>query len=173
KLPHRRSGTRTDRAASAKAVAKQQGKPARAELRDQPGRYRAVYRPAVLRANRLTPSAKLSPDQSFHSLRHTYASLCVAAGIPASDMSRFMGHAKPTTTPSIYAHLFEDNHARDGCARRDGPAEDEGGQCRGDAGAAMNAGEVARFCRVRRNRKVPATCCFVGYASQPERSHLD
>jgi hypothetical protein len=22
-----------------------------------------------------------------------------------------MGHAKPTTTLSIYAHLFEDNHA--------------------------------------------------------------
>lgn len=73
--------------------------------------YKAVYRPAVLRANRLTSAAKLSPDLKFHSLRHTYASLCVAAGIPAFDISRFMGHAKPTTTLGIYAHLFEDNHA--------------------------------------------------------------
>lgn len=74
------------------------------------GWYKAVYRPAVLRANRLTPSAGLSPELKFHSLRHTYASLCVAAGIPAFDISRFMGHAKPTTTLGIYAHLFEDNH---------------------------------------------------------------
>jgi integrase len=75
------------------------------------GWYKAVYRPAVLRANRLTPSAGLSTELKFHSLRHTYASLCVAAGIPAFDISRFMGHAKPTTTLAINAHLFEDNHA--------------------------------------------------------------
>jgi integrase len=75
------------------------------------GWYKAVYRPAVLRANRLTPTVKLSPGLKFHSLRHTYASLCVAAGIPAFDISRFMGHSKPTMTLGIYAHLFEDNHA--------------------------------------------------------------
>ncbi|MGO9071144.1 hypothetical protein [Mycobacterium sp.] len=34
----------------------------------------------------------------FHALRHTYASLCVAAGIPPLQLSRFMGHAKVTTT---------------------------------------------------------------------------
>jgi len=34
-----------------------------------------------------------------------------SSGIPAFDISRFMGHAKPTTTLGIYAHLFEDNHA--------------------------------------------------------------
>ena len=53
----------------------------------------------------------LPPTLKFHSLRHTYASLCVAAGIPPFDISRFMGHAKPTTTLGIYAHLFEDHHA--------------------------------------------------------------
>lgn len=52
--------------------------------------YKAVYRPAVLRANRLMPSAALSPELKFHSLRHTYASLCVAAGIPPLEISRFM-----------------------------------------------------------------------------------
>lgn len=75
------------------------------------GWYKAVYRPAVLRANRRTPTAALAPALKFHSLRHTYASLCVAAGIPAFDISRFMGHAKPTTTLAIYTHLFEDSHA--------------------------------------------------------------
>ena len=47
----------------------------------------------------------------FHALRHTYASLCVAAGIPPLQLSRFMGHAKVTTTLSIYTHLFDDDHA--------------------------------------------------------------
>ena len=49
--------------------------------------YKAIYRPAVLRANRLTSTAKLSPAQSFDSLRHTHASLCVVAGIkPGTDV---------------------------------------------------------------------------------------
>ena len=47
----------------------------------------------------------------FHALRHTYASLCVAAGIPPLQLSRFMGHAKVTTTLGVYTHLFDDDHA--------------------------------------------------------------
>jgi integrase len=73
--------------------------------------YKAVYRPAVLRANVMTPTGKLSPELKFHSLCHTYASLCVAAGIPPLEIARFMGHAKVTTTLTVYAHLFEDDHA--------------------------------------------------------------
>jgi hypothetical protein len=37
--------------------------------------YKAVYRPAVLRAMRHNPRAGLSAALKFHSLRHTYASL--------------------------------------------------------------------------------------------------
>ena len=45
-------------------------------------------------------------------LRHTYASLCVAAGIPPLEISRFMGHAKVTTTLTVYAHLINtDDHS--------------------------------------------------------------
>lgn len=66
--------------------------------------YKAVFRPAVLRASTLPTALK------FHALRHTYASLCVAAGIPPLEIARFMGHAKVTTTLSVYAHLFEDDH---------------------------------------------------------------
>jgi integrase len=54
--------------------------------------YKAVYRPAVLRANRITPTVKIAPEQSFHSLRHSYASLCVAAGIRPIDIAALMGH---------------------------------------------------------------------------------
>jgi integrase len=74
--------------------------------------YKAVYRPAVLRANRLTSSAALPTGLKFHALRHTYASLCIAAGRPALEVARFMGHAKPSTTEAVYAHLFNtDDHA--------------------------------------------------------------
>jgi integrase len=74
--------------------------------------YKAVYRPAVLRANRLTPTAGLSPAQSFHSLRHTYASLCVAAWIPPVAIAELMGHRDVKTTLTVYAHLINtDDHA--------------------------------------------------------------
>ncbi|MGF7120199.1 tyrosine-type recombinase/integrase [Rhodococcus sp. BE178] len=83
--------------------------------------YKAVFRPAVLRANRIAAEqgrgalagrpVALPPGLKFHALRHTYASLCVAAGIPPLELARFMGHAKITTTLSVYAHLFEDDHA--------------------------------------------------------------
>jgi integrase len=52
----------------------------------------------------------LPPGLKFHALR-SCASLCVAAGIPPLQLSRFMGHAKVTTTLSVYAHLFDDDHA--------------------------------------------------------------
>lgn len=65
----------------------------------------------MLRANRLTPSAKLSPELKFHALRHTYASICIAAGRPPLEVARFMGHAKVTTTLGVYAHLYADDFA--------------------------------------------------------------
>jgi integrase len=73
--------------------------------------YKAVFRPAVLRANRLTPAAKLPTGLKFHALRHTYASLCIAAGRPPLEVARFMGHAKVTTTLGVYAHLYADDFA--------------------------------------------------------------
>ena len=53
----------------------------------------------------------LPPALKFHSLRHTYASLCAAAGITPLEIARFMGHAKVTTTLTVYTHLFGDDHA--------------------------------------------------------------
>ena len=73
--------------------------------------YKSVFRPAVARANRLAQIEILPPGLTFHALRHTYASLCVAAGIPPLQISRFMGHAKVTTTLNTYSHLFQDDHS--------------------------------------------------------------
>lgn len=73
--------------------------------------YKAVYRPAIFRANRIVPTAALPEGLRFHALRHTYASLCVAAGIPPLQISRFMGHRDPAITLGIYTHLFQDDHS--------------------------------------------------------------
>jgi hypothetical protein len=53
----------------------------------------------------------VSPDQSFHSLRHTYASLCIAAGIRPIEIAALMGYRDVKTTLTVYAHLINtDDH---------------------------------------------------------------
>ena len=78
--------------------------------------YKAIYRPAVLRANRLAGKAVLPPELKFHALRHTYASLCVAAGIKPDKLSGRMGHANVRTTLDVYVHLFPDDDATEDMA---------------------------------------------------------
>lgn len=83
--------------------------------------YKAVYRPAVLRANWTATATKdaaalLPPELKFHALRHTYASLCVAAGIKPAKLSGRMGHANVRTTLDVYVHLFPDDDATEDMA---------------------------------------------------------
>jgi integrase len=63
-----------------------------------PSFYKAVFRPAVLRVNRTAGNAVLPAGLRFHSLRHTYASLCLAAGIRPIDIAELMGHRDVKTT---------------------------------------------------------------------------
>lgn len=76
--------------------------------------YKAVYRPALLRATLALVADGLRPipaDTTAHSLRHTYASFCVSAGLHPKQIANYMGHASVNTTMGIYTHLFEDDHA--------------------------------------------------------------
>lgn len=43
-----------------------------------------------------------------HGLRHTAASLMLAAGVPLIVVSRQLGHANPNITAQVYAHLLGD-----------------------------------------------------------------
>ncbi len=43
---------------------------------------------------------------SCHSLRHTFATLLLEAGVPINDVSQMLGHAKPETTDNIYGHAI-------------------------------------------------------------------
>jgi integrase len=66
---------------------------------------------ATAYGNMRTPDC-LSKDWSelgagtLHSLRHTHASQLIAAGMDVVSVSRRLGHASPTITLGIYAHLY-------------------------------------------------------------------
>ncbi len=46
------------------------------------------------------------PKVTLHGLRHTYASLMIAEGVPLVVVSKQLGHAQPSTTANIYAHAI-------------------------------------------------------------------
>ena len=49
--------------------------------------------------------AKLKPPATFHSLRHTWASLSVMAGVPLVVVARNMGHVDTRMVERVYGHL--------------------------------------------------------------------
>ena len=54
------------------------------------------------------------PPISLHSLRHTNATLQLAAGVPITTVAKRLGHTTPTTTGNVYAHAIrsaDDNAA--------------------------------------------------------------
>src|SRR5262249_38180105 len=46
------------------------------------------------------------PEITLHSLRHTHASMLIAAGVDILTISRRLGHANPTFTLNTYGHLI-------------------------------------------------------------------
>lgn len=47
-------------------------------------------------------------DAHFHCLRHTFATEMLRAGVPLKVVSEMLGHASPSTTLRIYAHVLAD-----------------------------------------------------------------
>ncbi|AYF97003.1 tyrosine-type recombinase/integrase [Protaetiibacter intestinalis] len=61
----------------------------------------------------LVPAAqrlKIVGHMRMHDLRHTYASLMLAAGFKPYEVSRWMGHANVSTTDGIYGHLYPSDY---------------------------------------------------------------
>lgn len=52
---------------------------------------------------------KRIPHKKFHALRHTHASLLLANNVPLIDVSRRLGHAKPSITLDLYGHAMPDH----------------------------------------------------------------
>jgi integrase len=74
---------------------------------------RSVSNPNEIRRNVLKPlMAKIgAAGLGFHALRHTYASLQLAAGVNILQLSRALGHHSPAFTLSVYCHLLEGDEA--------------------------------------------------------------
>jgi integrase len=49
----------------------------------------------------------------FHDLRHTYATMLLAAGVRIEEVSRRLGHSSSVVTGNVYSHPLDDEH-RDG-----------------------------------------------------------
>jgi integrase len=46
------------------------------------------------------------PEITFHGLRHSHASQLISRGVDIVTISKRLGHAKPSVTLAIYAHMF-------------------------------------------------------------------
>ncbi|MDP9396428.1 MAG: site-specific integrase [Actinomycetota bacterium] len=51
------------------------------------------------------------PPLPLHGLRHTHASILLAAGTPVHEVAERLGHATPVVTMTIYAHVLRDRPA--------------------------------------------------------------
>ncbi|MCD8201341.1 MAG: site-specific integrase, partial [Clostridia bacterium] len=43
----------------------------------------------------------------MHDLRHSHASILIAAGVPVTSVSKRLGHSTPKTTLDVYSHCLE------------------------------------------------------------------
>jgi integrase len=89
-----------------------------ASLHSQPGEYVFAqadgsplhYRAAVRALEAAAAKANLNPDGvpklRWHDLRHTCASVWIAAGLNVHYVSNRLGHSQPSITLDVYAHEF-------------------------------------------------------------------
>jgi integrase len=52
------------------------------------------------------------PGITFHGLRHTHASQLIAGNVDIVTISKRLGHAKPSVTLAIYAHMFHTDDSK-------------------------------------------------------------
>ncbi|MGI8726750.1 MAG: tyrosine-type recombinase/integrase [Solirubrobacterales bacterium] len=65
------------------------------------------------RAKKAWLEAGLQPV-TLHEMRHSYASMLIAAGVNAKAISQYMGHASVATTYDLYGHLMPDAEIQSG-----------------------------------------------------------
>jgi integrase len=68
--------------------------------------------PRVINRQCAECSAEHLPALSFHSLRHSCASILLANGVPVRDVAEILGHSDVRLTLSTYAHVIEASRTR-------------------------------------------------------------
>ena len=53
------------------------------------------------------------PRISMHTLRHTFATRCIEAGMQPKTLQEILGHAKIDITMNVYVHVMEDRKNRE------------------------------------------------------------
>jgi integrase len=61
-------------------------------------------------------TAVSAPGVGFHALRHTHASMLIAAGIDIVEISKRLGHASPEITLRVYGHMFRSDDSKSAAA---------------------------------------------------------
>jgi integrase len=73
-----------------------------------PERFTCIFQGDVARCRKAIGEAAL-PVIRLHDLRHTHATLLHAKGVPVKVVSERLGHASPTITLQVYAHVMLGN----------------------------------------------------------------
>ncbi|MGP3787194.1 tyrosine-type recombinase/integrase [Paenibacillus sp. 1A_MP2] len=74
--------------------------------------YPLVIKIVNNRMKRLLKLAKLNPDLSPHSLRHTHVSLLAEAGASLEQIMQRLGHSNDEITRRIYLHITKPKEKR-------------------------------------------------------------
>jgi integrase len=77
------------------------------------------FKKAVDRYNSAVQDGKLLADISLHGLRHTSATLAIAANMDIVSVSARLGHTQVSTTTNIYAHALREKDRRIALALQD------------------------------------------------------
>ena len=67
----------------------------------------SVFTMSLSEAERYPAHAAISPINA-HAFRHTMASILYFNGVDSISISKRLGHAQPSTTTNIYAHIIEE-----------------------------------------------------------------
>ena len=62
--------------------------------------------------NKARDAAGLPKSFTPHTLRHIFVSVCLAGGVPITDVSKWLGHRDINTTYAIYGHLAPESWER-------------------------------------------------------------
>jgi integrase len=80
-----------------------------------------VWKPALVKAGLIPEPATdgrgrrryvTTRKEGIHQLRHYYASVMLAGGVPIKELAEYLGHRDPAFTLRVYAHMLPSSHER-------------------------------------------------------------